>query len=113
MQPALEALRVNMIVMRAKVGLSQAELAARSGVALPTIVLLERVAGDVGISAIRQIADALGTTVQGLLNFTPDDFVGSDELAARASADNGDFVDADALLQAIDESAGPAGFENI
>ena len=104
--PALEALRVNVIVGRAKARLSQSELATRAGVSRPTISRLERAAGDVGVSAIQRIADALGTTVSDLFVAPDDDVAGADELARRAAAGDDAFVDADTLLTAIDEAAG-------
>jgi len=104
--PALEALRVNVIVGRARARLSQSDLAKRAGLSRPTISRLERAAGDIGIGAIQRIADALGTTVSDLFLVAHEDHPSEDELALRAEADDDSFVDADALLGAIDESAG-------
>jgi transcriptional regulator with XRE-family HTH domain len=44
--PALEVLRVNLIVARVKAGLSQDDLAERSCVSRPTISRIERAASD-------------------------------------------------------------------
>ena len=104
--PALEALRVNVIVGRARARLSQSELAKRAGLSRPTISRLERTVGDIGIEAIQRIAVALGTTVSDLFLAASDNYPSDDELALRAQAGDASFVDADALLKAIDESAG-------
>jgi transcriptional regulator with XRE-family HTH domain len=103
--PALEALRVNVIVGRAKACLSQDQLAERAGVSRPTISRLERAAGDVGIEVVQRIADALGTTVAELFVPASTDRVAEDELARRASAGDEEFIDAKALLAAVDEAA--------
>jgi len=106
--PALEALRVNVIVGRARARLSQSDLARKAGLSRPTISRLERAAGDIGIEAIQRIADALGTTVSHLFLTASDDHPSDAELALRAQADDDSFVDADALLEAIDEAGRPA-----
>jgi transcriptional regulator with XRE-family HTH domain len=103
--PALEALRVNVIVGRARARLSQDQLAERAGISRPTISRLERAAGDVGIEVVQRIADALGTTVADLFVPPSADRVADDELARRASAGDEEFVDANALLAAVDEAA--------
>ncbi|HWT04867.1 MAG TPA: helix-turn-helix transcriptional regulator [Xanthomonadales bacterium] len=106
--PAVEALRVNVVVERAIARLSQAQLAERAGISRPTLSKIERgVAPDVSISIIQRIADALGTSVAGLLVPPPDmDRVESDEEIAHrmATATAADFVDIDVLLAAIDEA---------
>lgn len=103
--PALEALRVSVIVGRARARLSQSDLARLAGLSRPTISRLERAAGDIGIEAIQRIADALGSTVSDLFLATTEDDPTDDELALRELASDDSFIDADALLQAIDESA--------
>lgn len=109
---ALEALRVNTIVGRAKARLSQAELAERSGVSRPTISRIERAAGDIGIEVVERIADALGVTVASLFVPARTERVDEDEIARRAADADGEFVDARTLIAAIDEAAGrPAPVE--
>jgi transcriptional regulator with XRE-family HTH domain len=106
--PAVEALRVNVVVERAIARLSQAQLAERAGVSRPTLSKIERgVAPDVSIGIIQRIADALGTSVADLLVPPPDmDRAESDEEIAHrmATATAADFVDIDVLLAAIDEA---------
>jgi transcriptional regulator with XRE-family HTH domain len=107
---ARELLSVNVVVGRARTRLSQHALAERSGVSRPTISRIERAAVDVGIDAIERIATALGMQVSEL--FVPGDtgILDDAELARRAAAPNREFVDADALLAAIDEAdSGNAG----
>ena len=109
--PAVEALRVNVVVERAIARLSQAQLAERAGISRPTLSKIERgVAPDVSIGIIQRIADALGTSVADLLVPPPDmDRVESDEEIAHrmATATAADFVPARVLLAAIDEADAP------
>lgn len=98
-----EALRVNLVVLRARAGLSQAALAKRSGVSRAIISELEQGRGDVRLTTLARVAQALGATVNGLLEPWHPDPPTDDELARRARED--DFIDADALLNALDESA--------
>ncbi len=106
--PAVEALRVNVVVERAIARLSQAQLAERAGISRPTLSKIERgVAPDVSIGIIQRIADALGTSVANLLVPPPDVHrVETDEEIAHrmATATAADFVDVDVLLAAIDEA---------
>lgn len=106
--PAVEALRVNVVVERAIARLSQAQLAERAGISRPTLSKIERgVAPDVGIGIIQRIADALGTSVANLLVPPPDVHrVESDEEIAQrmATATAADFVPIRVLLAAIDEA---------
>ncbi|MGH7707765.1 MAG: helix-turn-helix transcriptional regulator [Vulcanimicrobiaceae bacterium] len=104
--PALEALRVNVIIGRARARLSQEELANRAGISRPTVSRIERAAADVGIEIVQRIADALGIAVADLFLPTRDDRVDNDELAARAVAPDSEFIDARAVLDAVDEAAG-------
>jgi len=103
---ALEALRVNVIVGRAKARLSQAELAQRANVSRQTISRIERAATDVGIEVVERIANALETTIAELFVPVGTERVDDGELARRAVTPREDFVDARALLAAVDEAAG-------
>ncbi len=104
--PALEALRVNVIIARARAHLSQEHLANRAGISRPTVSRIERAAADVGIEIVQRIADALGITVADLFLPTRDDCVDEVELKARAAAPDSEFIDARAVLDAVDEAAG-------
>jgi transcriptional regulator with XRE-family HTH domain len=110
--PALEALRVNVIVGRAKARLSQDELAQRAKVSRQTISRIERAATDVGIEVVERIAIALGTTIADLVVPAGAERLDDDELARRAATPREDYIDARALLSAVDEAAGrPTGLE--
>jgi transcriptional regulator with XRE-family HTH domain len=106
--PAVEALRVNVVVERAIARLSQAQLAERAGISRPTLSKIERgAAPDISIGIIQRIADALGRSVADLLVPPPDMHrVETDEEIAQrmATATAADFVDARVLLAAIAEA---------
>lgn len=97
-----EALRINLVVLRARAGLSQAALAKRSGVSRAIISELEQGRGDVRLTTLARVAQALGATVSELLEPWHPHPPTEDELALRARED--DFIDAEVLLAAIDES---------
>ncbi len=103
---ALEALRANVIVGRAKARLSQVELAQRANVSRQTISRIERAAADVGIEVVERIANALGTTIPDLLISSSIKRVDDRELARRAATPRRNYVDARDLLLAVDEAAG-------
>ena len=103
--PALEDLRVNVIVKRAQRSLSQEDLANRAGIARATISKLENGTGDLNVSTVAAIAAALECDIAEL--FARDTVVRADEKElARRAADQEGAVDAFALLDAIDEAAG-------
>ena len=107
---ALEALRVNVVVERARARLSQDQLAQRAGISRPTLSRIERgAAADVGISVVQRIADALGVSVTSLFERAPAARYESDEEIAHriATARPEDFIDADALFAAMEELNGP------
>lgn len=107
--PAREALRVNLIVGRARLRLSQEALAKRAGLSRPTISRIERCAApDVGLDVIERLSTALETSVSEL--FAPVDEGPADdaEIARRAAAPDDDYIDADALIAAMEEAARPA-----
>jgi transcriptional regulator with XRE-family HTH domain len=103
---ALESLRINVIVERARAKLSQAELAKKAGVSRQTISRIERASSDVGLAVIERVAGALGTTVTILVEPYEPDFPDDAELARRAAAPREEFIDADALLAAEAEAYG-------
>jgi transcriptional regulator with XRE-family HTH domain len=102
---ALEILRVNLIVERARARLSQTELAERAGVARPTISRIERAVGDVGVQVVDRIATTLGITVASLFDPVDTEPADDDEIARRAAAPRSEFGSVRDLLTALDESA--------
>lgn len=101
---ALEILRVNLIVERARARLSQTELAERANVARPTISRIERAIGDVGVHVVQRIATALGVTIASLFEPVDMEPVGDDEIARRAAAPRSEYGSVRDLLAALDES---------
>jgi transcriptional regulator with XRE-family HTH domain len=82
---SLETLCVNIILRRAREHVSQAELAERSGVSLPTISRIERALTGLSVGVVERLASALGTTVADLL--TPNDMDADDEEIIRRARD--------------------------
>ncbi|MEA2665677.1 MAG: hypothetical protein QOI11_2621 [Candidatus Eremiobacteraeota bacterium] len=103
-ESALEILRVNLIVERARARLSQTELAERAGVARPTISRIERAVGDVGVEVVDRIAAALGITVARLFEPVDAKPADDDEIARRAAAPRSEYGSVRDLLAALDES---------
>ena len=103
----LESLRANLIAGRARARLSQDALAERAGISRPTVSRIERgAADDVGLDVIQRIADALDLSVADLFISPSSADVDDAELARRAAAADDEFVDAEAVLDAVDEAAG-------
>lgn len=101
--PAMEVLRRNVVLKRAQRGLSQVELAKRASVARQTISKVESGEGDVTVGVLEKLARVLRCDVRDLFECrttAADDA----ELQRRAKAPASDFVDAGALLDAIDEA---------
>jgi len=110
--PAKEILSGNVILGRARARLSQEALAELARVSRPTISRIERAAeGDVALETIERIAGALGVSVAELFVPAGSDAVDERELRRRANAADDEFVDAEALIDAIDE-ARPARYSN-
>lgn len=97
-----EALRINLVVLRAKRGLSQAALAARSRVSRAIISELEQGRGDARLTTLARLADSLGASVSDLLEPWRPEPLADGELSRRARDD--EFIDADAFLAALDEA---------
>ena len=76
----------------------------RAGVSRPTISRIERAQADVGIDVVERIARALGVNVADL--FEPWSNEEPDESQLIARGNDEDFVDARALLNAIEEANG-------
>lgn len=88
--------------------MSQSDLAERAGVSRQTISRIERAAGYVGLDVLERLATALGTTIGTLVEpYVPDD-PDDDEIARRVDEPRDDYVDARALLAAMDEAGSSA-----
>jgi transcriptional regulator with XRE-family HTH domain len=103
---ALESLRINVIVERARAGISQGELAKRAGLSRQTVSRIERASTDIGLGVIERVADALGTTVSVLVEPYVPDNPDDEELARRIAAPREEYIDADAFIAAMDEAHG-------
>jgi len=105
--PALELIRVNLIIGRARALLSQEDLAERSAVGRATISRIERgAANDIGVETLERLASALGIAIAELFVPTGAARVDDDELARRAADSEDEFIDARAVLDAVSEAAG-------
>ncbi len=103
---ALESLRINVIVERARARISQGELAERAGISRQTVSRIERASTDVGLSVVERIASALGTTVTVLVEPYVPDNPDEAELARRINAPTEEFIDAEAFIATMDEAHG-------
>lgn len=100
---AMEALRRNVVYKRAEHKISQNDLAQKASVARQTISKIECGSGNVTVDVLERIAVVLGCGVDQL--FEPCCVrVDDDELVRRANAPRSEFVNAQALLDAIDEA---------
>jgi transcriptional regulator with XRE-family HTH domain len=97
-----KALRINLLVLRAKNGISQATLARRTGVSRAIVSELEQGRGDVRLTTLARLASGLGVTIGELLEPWHPQPPTEAELSRRARDD--EFIDADTLLAALDES---------
>lgn len=97
-----EVLRINLLALRAKKGLSQAALARRTGVSRAVISELEQGRGDVRLTTLARLSNGLGVTVGELLEPWHPQPPTDAELSRRSRDDA--FIDADTFLAALDES---------
>jgi transcriptional regulator with XRE-family HTH domain len=102
LEPLNEALRVNLVVLRAQRGFSQASLAKHSGVSRTIISELEQGRGDVRMTTLARLASSLNVTVSALIEPWQPRPLTDDELLRRSRED--DFIAADALFAAMDEA---------
>lgn len=103
---AQERLARNVIISRARRGLSQAELADRAGISRTKLSHIEG-GGGAGLDIVDRLAAALSVDVTNLFARDRGDAPADDaELEALATED--DTVDARTLLAAVDEAAGHA-----
>lgn len=101
-EPLNEALRINMVVERAKTRLSQAALAKSAAVPRAVISELEHGRGDVRMTTLARIAASLNVTVPALLEpWEPEPI--TDEMLLRRLRED-DFIPADTLLNAMAEA---------
>ena len=106
---ARNALRSNLVFLRAQRRLSQTALAERAGVTRYVISEAENGKPNITIDVLDRLAIALETTVAEL--FRPIDSGDDDAaIARRLEAPESDFVNVRALLRAVDDgvTAGPA-----
>ena len=96
----------NLIVERARAGLSQTALAEATGVTRQTISEIERAATNATVDLLDKISDALDIPIEQLFVDHISGLVGEDELARRLASGRQDAIDARALLDAVDEAAG-------
>jgi transcriptional regulator with XRE-family HTH domain len=101
---ASEILSANLIVARAKAGLTQAQLADASGVARQTISGLERGTANISVTNLERIANALDIPIDRL--FTPPftGVVDGAEIARRRALPRTEYIGARQLHAAIKES---------
>jgi putative transcriptional regulator len=100
---AMEALRINSVVKRAKQGISQSDLAQRAHVARQTVSKIESGYGNVTVDVLEKLAKVFACSVAELFEYdeTPADDA---EIERRAKAPRSEFVDAEVLFAAIDEA---------
>lgn len=100
---ATQLLRRNVVQKRAELQISQVVLATRAKVSRATISKIEQGDGNVTVSMLEKIATVLGCGIDDL--FEPRCLRADDaELERRANAPKGEFVDARALIDAIEEA---------
>lgn len=100
---AMEALQRNVVYKRAEHRLSQSDLAERASVARQTISKIESGHGNVTVEVLEKIATVLGCGIDELFDQRIRR-VDDAELERRAGAPRSDFVNADAVLDAIEEA---------
>lgn len=103
-EDALDALRENVVVFRARAGLSQIELADKAGVSRPVISKMEQGALSPSLESLAKIASVLGCSIADLLLQEHDRHVSDGEILSRAASGADGDVDVDALMSALDEA---------
>ncbi len=101
---ALGALRENIVVYRARVRLSQVELAEKASLSRPVLSKMEQGTGAPTFDSLAKIAGVLGCSIADLLLHEHDVEVSDNEVLRRAASDTSDDVDVDQLLEALDEA---------
>src|SRR5579862_4012331 len=103
LESARNDLRANILVRRAALQLSQADLAKRSGVSRPVISKLETGSGDFQMSALARVAAVLDCPVAELLAPVHVGAVSDAEIAERFKTPRSRFVRGNDLWAAIEE----------
>jgi transcriptional regulator with XRE-family HTH domain len=102
-----EDLSAGVIGLRARRELSQSALCKLAGVSRDTLSRIERCEADPTLSVIDKLAKAFGVAVSDLfVSDVGDDLPDDAELARLASLGHEGWVDADALMAAMDEASG-------
>ena len=100
-----DALRSNILFLRAQKRFSQIALAERAGVSRTIVSAVENGEGNVTLDVLERIAGALETSVADLFTEHVQAGVSEGDIARRAEDGSEAFVDADAFLAALDERA--------
>jgi transcriptional regulator with XRE-family HTH domain len=104
---ARQKLARNVIIFRARRGLSQKALADATGFSRTTISNIERAETDTSIDAAEKLSHVLSASFLDLFaDDTTSASADDEELTRLAAASRENSVDARALLVAIDEAAG-------
>lgn len=103
LESARNDLSANILVRRAALQLSQAELAVRSGVSRPVISKLETASGDFQISALAKVAAVLDCPVSDLLAPGHVGPVSDAEISERFATPRTEFIKGEDLRAALDE----------
>jgi transcriptional regulator with XRE-family HTH domain len=104
LESAREDLRANILVRRAMLQLSQADLAERSGVSRPVLSKIETASGDFQISALAKLAAALDCPVSELLLPTSVRSIDDAEIAQRFQTPRAKFIKGKDLWAAVEEA---------
>jgi transcriptional regulator with XRE-family HTH domain len=103
---ARDALRLNVVFLRAQKRLSQIALAKRAGISRTIISAVENGEGNITLDVLEKIASAFETGVADLLTEQVKPGASDDDIARRAQDGPEAYVDADDFLAALDERAG-------
>ncbi len=104
-----DALRVNVLFFRAKLGLSQAVLSKRAGISRALLSSIERGTANTGIDIVEKIGKVFGKDAAFLI--APINIGGSnDDIVRRLKDGREEFVDARAFLAVLDEAHGAARY---
>jgi transcriptional regulator with XRE-family HTH domain len=103
--PAMETVRVNVIVQRARRRMSQVALAKKAGVGRATVAAIESGSANPTVGVLESIVRVLGCTIRDLFEpLAADTRVDGAELRRRASAPASESIDATDLFRALDEA---------